>query len=93
MSGLLKKLPVKLTNKKPAKVSNSTRSSIEKPSSTLKPISNHFTKLLSVTKYLPASARSSILSKAFGKVDGKGYCTQFHDVSPLRPQVVVGMHS
>ena len=68
MSGLLKKLPVKLTNKKPAKVSNSTRSSIEKPSSTLKPISNQFTKLLSVTKYLPASARSSILSKAFGKV-------------------------
>ncbi|MGA4440029.1 DUF4442 domain-containing protein [Psychrobacter pocilloporae] len=68
MSGLLKKLPVKLTNKKPAKVSDSTRSSIEKPSSTLKPISNQFTKLLSVTKYLPASARSSILSKAFGKV-------------------------
>ena len=68
MSGLLKKLPAKLTNKLPAKVSDSTKYSVEKPSSTLKPISNQFTKLLSVTKYLPAGARSSILSKAFGKV-------------------------
>ncbi len=68
MSGLLKKLPSKLTNKLPAKTSDSTRSPVEKPNSTLKPISNQFTKLLSVTKYLPASARSSILSKAFGKV-------------------------
>lgn len=68
MSGLLKKLPAKLTNKLPAKVSDSTKSSVEKPSSTLKPISNQFTKLLSVTKYLPSGARSSILSKAFGKV-------------------------
>ena len=68
MSGLLKKLPAKLTKKRPAKVSDSTRAPTEKPSSTLKPISNQFTKLLSVTKYLPAGARSSILSKAFGKV-------------------------
>ena len=68
MSGLFKKLPSKLTNKLPAKTSDSTRLPVEKPSSTLKPISNQFTKLLSVTKYLPASARSSILSKAFGKV-------------------------
>ncbi|WP_198332197.1 DUF4442 domain-containing protein [Psychrobacter aquimaris] len=68
MSGLLKKLPSKLTNKLPAKASDSTRSPVEKPNSTLKPISNQFTKLLSITKYLPASARSSILSKAFGKV-------------------------
>ncbi|HCT74541.1 MULTISPECIES: DUF4442 domain-containing protein [Psychrobacter] len=68
MSGLLKKLPSKLTNKLPAKTSDSTRSPVEKPNSTLKPISNQFTKLLSVTKYLPASARSGILSKAFGKV-------------------------
>ena len=68
MSGLLKKLPSKRTNKKPATVSDSAKAPIEKPSSTLKPISNQFTKLLSVTKYLPASARSSILSKAFGKV-------------------------
>ncbi|MCD6251417.1 MAG: DUF4442 domain-containing protein [Psychrobacter sp.] len=68
MSGLLKKLPIKLTSKLPANVSDNTRPPVEKPNSTLKPISNHFTKLLSVTKYLPASARSSILSKAFGKV-------------------------
>ena len=68
MSGLLKKLPAKLTKKRPAKASDSTRAPTEKPSSTLKPISNQFTKLLSVTKYLPAGARSSILSKAFGKV-------------------------
>lgn len=36
--------------------------------SSLKPINNQFSKLLAVTKYLPAGARSSILSKAFGKV-------------------------
>ncbi|WP_201588663.1 DUF4442 domain-containing protein [Psychrobacter fozii] len=68
MSGLLKKLPTKLTNKLPAKISDNTRLPVDKPTSTLKPISNQFTKLLSVTKYLPAGARSSILSKAFGKV-------------------------
>lgn len=38
------------------------------PTSNLKPINNQFTKFLSVTKYLPASVRSSVLSKAFGKV-------------------------
>ncbi|ERL55306.1 DUF4442 domain-containing protein [Psychrobacter aquaticus] len=68
MSGLLKKLPIKLAKKSPTKVADNTRSPVAKPSTTLKPISNQFTKLLSVTKYLPASARSSILSKAFGKV-------------------------
>ena len=68
MSGLLKKLPSKLTSKLPATVSDSTKSLVEKPKSTLKPVSNQFTKLLSVTKYLPAGARSTILSKAFGKV-------------------------
>ena len=68
MSGLLKKLPIKLSNKMPVKVSDSTKTPVKKTNSTLKPISNQFTKLLSVTKYLPAGARSSILSKAFGKV-------------------------
>ena len=68
MSGLLKKLPIKLSNKLPIKVSDSTKAPVKKINSTLKPISNQFTKLLSVTKYLPAGARSSILSKAFGKV-------------------------
>ena len=68
MSGLLKKLPSKLTNKLPAKVADNIKPAADKPDSTLKPINNQFSKLLSVTKYLPAGARSSILSKAFGKV-------------------------
>lgn len=68
MSALLKKLPIKLTNKSLAKVADNSKPTVEKPSTTLKPINNQFTKLLSVTKYLPAGARSSILSKAFGKV-------------------------
>ena len=71
MSGLLKKLPSKLTKKLPVKVTDvadSAKPVLNKPNSTLKPINNQFTKLLSVTKYLPAGARSSILSKAFGKV-------------------------
>ncbi|HAR76605.1 MAG TPA: DUF4442 domain-containing protein [Psychrobacter sp.] len=59
---------MKLTNKLPAKVPENTKPTVEKPNSTLKPISNQFTKLLSITKYLPAGARSSVLSKAFGKV-------------------------
>ncbi len=41
---------------------------IAAPITKLKPVNNQFTKLLSVTKYLPAGARASILSKAFGKV-------------------------
>lgn len=67
MSGLLKKLP-KLTKKVPAKVAETFSTQTDVPKSTLKPINNQFTKLLSVTKYLPAGARSTILSKAFGKV-------------------------
>lgn len=68
MSGLLNKLPTKLTSKLPAKVSDSLSPETNTSNRTLKPISNQFTKLLSVTKYLPAGARSTILSKAFGKV-------------------------
>ena len=68
MSGLLKKLPSKLSSKLPAKVSDNTKVPAAQPNTTLKPISNQFTKLLSVTKFLPAAARASILSKAFGKV-------------------------
>ncbi|MEC5210040.1 acyl-coenzyme A thioesterase PaaI-like protein [Psychrobacter sp. PL15] len=67
MSGLLKKLPAKLSTKLPAKISDALSPTAE-PNSTLKPINNQFTKLLSVTKYLPTGARSTILSKAFGKV-------------------------
>lgn len=68
MSGLFKKLPNKLIDKLPTKISDTSRMQEDKPSSTLKPINNQFTKLLSITKYLPATARSKILSKAFGKV-------------------------
>jgi len=93
MSGLLKKLPTKLTSKLPAKRSDSSKSPTQKPTSTLKPISNQFTKLLSVTKYLPASARSSILSKAFGKVvpyvGTTGIC--YETVEPN--QVVVSLNN
>ncbi|WP_413519282.1 DUF4442 domain-containing protein [Psychrobacter glacincola] len=68
MSGLLKKRPSKLNKKLPAKIADIAKPTVDKPNSTLKPINNQFSKLLSVTKYLPAGARSSILSKAFGKV-------------------------
>ncbi len=60
MSGLLKKIPTKIASV----ISTQSTDSEHK----LKPINNQFTKLLSVTKYLPAAARSTILSKAFGKV-------------------------
>ncbi|SNT71374.1 DUF4442 domain-containing protein [Psychrobacter sp. LV10R520-6] len=94
MSGLLKKLPTKLSTKLPAKISDALSPQTEKPSSiTLKPISNQFTKLLSITKYLPASARSTILSKAFGKVvpyvGTTGIC--YETVDPN--QVVVSLNN
>lgn len=93
MSALLKKLPIKLAKKLPTKVSDNTRLPVAKPNTTLKPISNQFTKLLSVTKYLPASARSSILSKAFGKVvpyvGTTGIC--YETVEPN--QVVVSLNN
>ena len=66
MSGLLKKLPSKA--KLQAKAANVIKSQADVTHPKLKPINNQFTKLLSVTKYLPANARSKILSKAFGKV-------------------------
>ncbi|WP_435979796.1 DUF4442 domain-containing protein [Psychrobacter sp. DM4] len=68
MSGLFKKLPKKLAKKLPVKVSDTTSMQLDQPKSSLKPINNQFTKLLSITKYLPSAARSKILSKAFGKV-------------------------
>lgn len=34
----------------------------------LKPVNNQFTKLLTLTKYLPANVRAKILSTAFGKI-------------------------
>ena len=35
---------------------------------TLKPVNNQFTKLLTITKFLPANVRAKILSSAFGKI-------------------------
>ncbi len=66
MPGLLKKLPSKA--KLQAKAANVIKPQTDVTPTKLKPINNQFTKLLSVTKYLPANARSKILSKAFGKV-------------------------
>ncbi len=77
MSGLLNKLSSKLSTKIPTtlpahlpeKLSDVLTPQADATSSTtLKPVNNQFTKLLSITKYLPAGARSTILSKAFGKV-------------------------
>lgn len=76
MSGLLNKLPGKLSAKIPTelpvnlpeKISDALSPQNDAPKSSLKPINNQFSKLLAVTKYLSAGARSSILSKAFGKV-------------------------
>ncbi|WP_218689286.1 DUF4442 domain-containing protein [Psychrobacter sp. BF1] len=66
MSELLNKLSNKA--KLPTKIAKAITPQTEVLNDKLKPISNQFTKLLSVTKYLPASARSTVLSKAFGKV-------------------------
>ena len=81
MSGLFNNLPRKLTKKVtekvpsqlPEKVAEAINTVTDKEeqtnaASTLKPVNNQFSKLLSVTKYLPSGARSTILSKAFGKV-------------------------
>lgn len=73
MSGLLKKLQIKRVKNKSAKsvaveTANEITPQAPVANSVIKPVKNQFTKLLSVTRYLPASARSNILSKAFGKV-------------------------
>ncbi|MDO5768289.1 MAG: DUF4442 domain-containing protein [Psychrobacter sp.] len=64
MRGLIKKLPSKLTQT----FAEPSTTSYSAPSSQLKPVNNQFTKILNVTKYLPAGVRASVLSKAFGKV-------------------------
>ena len=64
MLGPINNLPKKIVST----LTETKSPSYSAPTSTLKPINNQFTKFLSVTKYLPASVRSSVLSKAFGKV-------------------------
>ncbi|WP_352336536.1 DUF4442 domain-containing protein [Psychrobacter sp. 16-MNA-CIBAN-0192] len=65
-------LPAKVVDKFNPKndASNNTSNDISNKNTndTLKPVSNQFTKLLAVTKYLPAGIRATVLSKAFGKV-------------------------
>ena len=84
MSGLLNKLAATSSAVLPSKVvetlklktgashnisHNISHDSNDKNSNNpLKPVSNQFTKLLAVTKYLPAGVRATVLSKAFGKV-------------------------
>lgn len=50
------------------KLTNPSKKSQSKSHSQLKPINNQFSKLINITKYLPAQARSKVLSKAFGKI-------------------------
>lgn len=80
MSGLLNKLAATSSAVLPSKVAktrklkndashNISHDINDKNSNNpLKPVSNQFTKLLAVTKYLPAGIRATVLSKAFGKV-------------------------
>ena len=68
MSGLLNKQSTTSVATLSAKVSDALRPQTDSANKALKSVNNQFTKLLSVTKYLPAGVRSSLLSKAFGKV-------------------------
>ena len=45
-----------------------SKTTTSESSTDVPPVRNQFTRLLSVTKYLPAKARSNILTKAFSKV-------------------------
>lgn len=105
MSGLFSKLPIKLSTKLSTKVpaelaekmpehsSNTLPTQAEPASTSLKPISNQFTKLLSITKYLPAGARSTILSKAFGKVVPYVGTTGVYYETVEPNQVIVSLHN
>ncbi|ALF59941.1 DUF4442 domain-containing protein [Psychrobacter urativorans] len=68
MSGLLKKIPTTSNATLPAKTADTLNPQMDTANIKVKPVKNQFTKLLSVTKYLPAAVRSTVLSKAFGKV-------------------------
>ncbi len=100
MSGLFNKLSKKAAKKLPEplpeKVAEALTAATKektKPSSssTLKPVNNPFSKLLSVTKYLPAGARSTILSKAFGKVVPYVGTTGVHYETVEPNQVIVSL--
>lgn len=84
MSGLLKKLPLLTTD---------SATKTDRTKTPLKPIHNQFTKLLSVTKYLPANARAKILSKAFGKVVPFVGTTGVYYETVEPNKVVVSLHN
>lgn len=68
MSGLLKKIPTTSSATLSTKTADMLNPQTDSANLPLKPVKNQFTKLLSVTKYLPTTVRSTVLSKAFGKV-------------------------
>ena len=62
-----------MSNNEPANAANPdnvapTEHNTTASNSSLKPVNNQFTKLLTLTKYLPANVRAKILSTAFGKI-------------------------
>jgi len=67
---------------------NATESSADVP-----PVRNQFTRLLSVTKYLPAKARSSILTKAFSKVVPYVGTTGLYYETVTPNEVIVSLHN
>ena len=91
MSELLNKLSN--TAKLPAKIAKAIAPQAEATNAKLKPINNQFTKLLSVTKYLPTSARSTVLSKAFGKVVPYVGTTGVHYETVEPNKVVVSLNN
>lgn len=76
MSGLLNKLAATSSAVLPSKVAKTRKLKTDacydinnkNSNNPLKPVSNQFTKLLAITKYLPAGVRATVLSKTFGKV-------------------------
>ena len=72
MSGLLNKLPIKRSTDNSVDNTENTDSadttSQTHETTAFKPVSNRLTKMLAITKYLPANARANLLSKTFGKI-------------------------
>ncbi|GAA0308323.1 DUF4442 domain-containing protein [Psychrobacter aestuarii] len=60
---------------------------------TVPPIRNQFTRLLALTKYLPAKVRSSILSKTFGKMVPYVGTTGLHYETVTASEVIVSLNN
>lgn len=89
MLGFFNKLPAKITEN----LSDSKTLAYPAPVSTLRPVNNQFTKILAVTKYLPAGVRASVLTKAFGKVVPFVGTTGVYYESVTPNQVVVSLNN